>query len=157
MSGLAIRAATERDIEPLTRLIAAFRDHLRQAGPESSSIPAALARLMHDPGTQFLLALGPKQAPLGYSQLRFRYSMWVAGLEAQLDDLFVLPMARRRGVGRQLLAASVETARARGARVVGLNTNERNQEALRLYAAAGFSAQRGRWGGGLQLWLELAI
>jgi ribosomal protein S18 acetylase RimI-like enzyme len=111
---------------------------------------------MQDPGTQFLLALDPKQDPVGYSQLRFRFSMWVSGLEAQLDDLFVLPTARRRGVGRQLLAASVETARVRGARVVGLNTNERNQEALRLYAAAGFSAQRRRWGGGRQLWLELA-
>jgi hypothetical protein len=45
--------------------------------------------------------------------------------------------------------------RGRDARVVGLTTNERNAGALRLYQRAGFAADRSRWDGGRQLWLEL--
>ncbi len=54
-----VREATERDIDSLARLIAAFRDHLRQAEPDSAGIPASLRRLLHDPDAQFLVALDP--------------------------------------------------------------------------------------------------
>ena len=83
------------------------------------------------------------------------FSLWVSAHEAQIDDLFVRAEIRGRGVGARLLAESLERARARGCRVVGLNTNERNTAALRLYQRAGFAAERSRWSGGRQLWLEL--
>ncbi|MGH7786081.1 MAG: GNAT family N-acetyltransferase [Candidatus Binatia bacterium] len=150
-----IQSATERDIDALARLIAAFRGHLRLAEPDSGGIPASVRRLLHDPDAQFLIALGRTGEVVGYAALRLRYSLWVAALEAQLDDLFVMPSARRGGVGRQLLGAALDAARSRGAKVVGVTTNERNIDALRLYERAGFRAQRARWDGGRQLWLEL--
>jgi hypothetical protein len=62
---------------------------------------------------------------------------------------------RGRRVGARLLDASIGRARTRGCRVLGLDTNERNEDALRLYRRAGFTAERSRWGGGRQLWLEV--
>lgn len=155
MIDVVVRVATEPDIPALTPLVASFRDHLQLAAPTTASIADSLSLLIRSPETLFLVAAeGRNAALLGYSVLRFRYSLWVAAAEAQIDDLFVTPESRRLGLGRRLLNASVATARARGARLLSLATNERNLPALRLYNAAGFAAQRARWDGGRQLWLE---
>ena len=52
--------------------------------------------------------------------------------------LVVAPEARGHGVGRQLVAACLEGARAAGAPVVGLHTTAAMAPALRLYTAIGF-------------------
>jgi ribosomal protein S18 acetylase RimI-like enzyme len=152
---VSVRLAGALDCETLVPLVASFRDQLGQSEPAADTLGSSLRRLLADPATDILLALGADGGALGYSQLRFRYSLWVAGIEGQLDDLFVLAGARRRGVGAELLAASIRRAREREARLLGLNTNERNADALRLYRRAGFTAERPRWGAGRQLWLEL--
>jgi GNAT superfamily N-acetyltransferase len=154
---VVVRLAAESDAEALSRLVASFRDHLAQAEPRDRTIPASVARLLRDCNTDFLLALDSTCEPCGYSQLRFRYSLWVNGVEGQLDDIFVLPVVRRCGIGTALLAASIERAREREASVLGLNTNERNFDALRLYYRAGFRAERRRWDNGRQLWLEIEL
>lgn len=52
--------------------------------------------------------------------------------------LWVRPEARRRGVGRELLVAICEVARATGARTVSLWVAAGNTGAARLYGALGF-------------------
>jgi len=121
---ITVRQGVLSDCKTLVPLIASFRDDMGQREPGLDAIESSLQRLIPDRSTEFLLALDEKRKPVGYSQLRFRHSLWVAGIEAQLDDLFVLPTARRGGVGAQLLAASIKRARERGVRVLGLNTNE---------------------------------
>ena len=152
-----IRLAAPEDHELLIPLVVAFRDHLQQPGPSDSELAFSLKQLLVDPTTDFIVALSQKSTPIGYAQVRYRYSLWVVGSEAQLDDLFVVPRARERGLGSSLLEAAIAQARVRGCRVIGLNTNEQNAEALRLYTRAGFSALRERWQSGRQLWLERAI
>ncbi|MBD3887440.1 hypothetical protein IFO70_38455 [Phormidium tenue FACHB-886] len=51
----------------------------------------------------------------------------------------------------------VGRAHEHGCHLIVLNTNERNAEALRLYTKIGFVAERSRWGGGRQLWLEMPL
>jgi ribosomal protein S18 acetylase RimI-like enzyme len=74
-------------------------------------------------------------------------------LGAEIEDVIVVQAARRRGVGRQLVAFAMARAKAEGCRAIGLNTNERNNGAVALYQQLGFSAERPRWHGGRQLWL----
>lgn len=145
------------DLELLIPLVVAFRDHLQQRVPSQSQVASSLERLLTDPATDFIVALSEAGTPVGYAQVRYRHSLWVAGLEAQLDDLFVLAPSRERGLGADLLEAVVARAGMRGCSLIGLNTNERNAAALRLYARFGFSAERAQWRGGRQLWLERAI
>ena len=132
----------------------AFRDHSRQGRPSDVDAVRSVTRLLADPATDFLLALSAEGAALGYAQLRYQYSLWVSGMLAQLEDLFVASSFRRRGIGLQLLQAASARAQDRSCRFIWLNTNERNADAIRLYTRAGFTSARERWQGGRQLWLE---
>jgi ribosomal-protein-alanine N-acetyltransferase len=67
----------------------------------------------------------------------------VAADEAEILTLGVAPKARRAGLGRALLDAACEAARAAGAARLFLEVAATNQAARALYDAAGF-AQIGR-------------
>jgi ribosomal protein S18 acetylase RimI-like enzyme len=152
-----VRTATLADAAKLRALIEAFRDHMGEAEPPGATLDASLARVLADPDACFPIAFDAAGLPLAYAQLRFRYSLWFVGIECHVEDFFVSAAARRRGVGAELLRASVACARERGARVIALTTNERNEAALALYRSAGFRAENARWRGGRQLWLQLAL
>lgn len=62
----------------------------------------------------------------------------IAG-EAELHEIAVEPGRRRSGVGRAMLAAFLEAARARGAEHAHLEVAEDNVAAIALYRVAGFT------------------
>jgi ribosomal protein S18 acetylase RimI-like enzyme len=62
---------------------------------------------------------------------------WVGPLFA-VDDVFVVPDQRGRGIGMALLAAAARHAVERGAPFIELTVREDNEQALRLYRRAGF-------------------
>src|SRR4051812_29657346 len=135
----------------------AFRDHLRLTAPSDEEMRAGVERLLGDPDTEFLLgAAGDNAPPAGVAQLRFRFGVWRAGGDCLLEDLYVDESARGAGLGRALVEATLERARARGCRRVELDTNERNDAALRLYGSFGFSATANRYGG-RDLYLRLHL
>jgi ribosomal protein S18 acetylase RimI-like enzyme len=138
----------------------AFRDHLGDSEPTDDKMRAGVERLLDDPDTEFLLAApggdGDGAPAAGVAQLRFRFGVWRAGGDCLLEDLFVDEWARGAGLGRALVAATLERARARGCRRVELDTNERNDAALRLYAGFGFSATTNRYAG-RDLYLRLHL
>ena len=57
---------------------------------------------------------------------------------AHVTDIYVRPEARRRGIGRALLAELIEPARGAGLAHVSLEVLMRNSEARRLYERLGF-------------------
>jgi ribosomal protein S18 acetylase RimI-like enzyme len=146
------------DLEVLVRLATAFRDHIGLSAPSEADFRTAIARLLQDRDTEFFIAWSACGGrSLGYVQSRYRYSVWTMALEAEIEDVFVVPAARRRGVGRQLVACAIARATAKGCRTIGLNTNERNTGALALYQQLGLSAAQARWHGGRQLWLTKVL
>jgi putative acetyltransferase len=56
----------------------------------------------------------------------------------EVRKVFLLPEARGRGMGRALLEAVLDAARARGMRRLTLTTRHRYDRAIRLYERAGF-------------------
>jgi ribosomal protein S18 acetylase RimI-like enzyme len=143
----SVRLAQAQDAEIVTGLMAGFRDHLRLAGPSDAEIASGVERLLADPETEFLLGTpGDGAPPAGIAQLRFRYGIWRAGGDCLLEDLYVDESARGAGLGRALVAATLERARARGCRRVELDVNERNATAQRLYESFGFSSVANSYG-----------
>ena len=94
---------------------------------------------------------------VGYTQTRYYTSIWAAGTEAWLDDLYVVPEARSSGVGRALLRQVVECARSRGAAQLRLSTNEKNAAARPLYQSEAFApVSDSRYHGGREIvWSRL--
>ena len=149
---------------------------VRQAGVEDA---AAITRLLHDFNVEFseptpgveeltetvrgLLAEGeivvllPGDGPDGLALLRFRPSLWSAGLESHLQELYVVPPLRGRGIGRALLEAAIEYARERGADYLDLNTGETDTAARALYESMGFSNREGGPEGPSMLFYEREI
>jgi ribosomal-protein-alanine N-acetyltransferase len=64
---------------------------------------------------------------------------WRAADEVHLTDLGVRQASRRRGVGRALVSALLDEARAAAARVVLLEVRASNAPAIALYEGLGFS------------------
>jgi GNAT superfamily N-acetyltransferase len=145
-----IRLAGPADAAQVARLLAAFRDYYGESRPGDAAILEVVRALLDDPSTEFLLAGQPAS---GVAQLRFRLSVWTGNEDAWLEDVFVLEGARGEGLGRALVAASVERAHERGCRRIQLDANEDNAVALVLYESLGFkNAKREAGDGGRDLY-----
>lgn len=70
---------------------------------------------------------------IGLVHMVFHPSTWVMGTTCYLEDLFVAETGRGQGVGRALIEATAETARARGAERLYWLTHETNTTAQALY------------------------
>jgi ribosomal protein S18 acetylase RimI-like enzyme len=141
-----VRLAQPQDLPTVTRLMAAFRDDLGLAAPSDAEVERGVERLLGDPETEFLIASADGADPAGVAQLRFRYGIWRAGGDCLLEDLYVDERARGAGLGRALVAATLDRARARGCRRVELDVNEANATAQRLYESFGFSSTSNPYG-----------
>jgi GNAT superfamily N-acetyltransferase len=87
-----------------------------------------------------LLALD-EDAAVGFTQLYPSFSSGAAAPILILNDLFVVPSARRCGVATSLLRAAVEAARAAGAVRLTLSTEIVNEAARQLYEREGWTLQ----------------
>jgi ribosomal protein S18 acetylase RimI-like enzyme len=67
------------------------------------------------------------------------FSTWRGAPGLYVVDLFVLPEARGRNVGLDLLRASAQRFAARGAQFIKLEVDETNTGAERFYARLGFN------------------
>jgi ribosomal protein S18 acetylase RimI-like enzyme len=134
--------AGERDLDEVTRLIVAFRDWWGKDVPSDETIRAVVSSLLGDPMTEYLLASPASGEPAGgVCQLRYRLSVWTGAEDCWLEDLYVLGEARRGGIGRSLVEAALDRARARGCRRIELDVNEQNTAALQFYRALGFTTE----------------
>jgi ribosomal protein S18 acetylase RimI-like enzyme len=77
-------------------------------------------------------------AVVGIATCFFGFSTFAARPLLNVHDLAVLPASRGQGVGRALLAAAEERARARGCAKLTLEVREDNARARGLYHERGF-------------------
>jgi GNAT superfamily N-acetyltransferase len=137
------RAAPEEAPE-VARLLVAFRDWWGRDEPGDAAFLASVERLIGREDTEFWLAAPePGAVAAGVAQLRFRWSVWTAAEDCSLEDLYVADAARGTGLGRALVAATLDRARERGCRRVELDVSTANPAALALYGSFGFATGKG--------------
>ena len=154
--GPRVWRAERHEAHDVARLLVAFRDHLGFDWPSDNAFLAGVERLIDDPATEYLLGAPDEDTrPAGVVQLRYRWSVWRASHDCLLEDLFVDPGTRRSGLGRALVQAAIERARARECRRIELDTAETNEAALALYRSAGFDNDA--YEGGRALFLRLRL
>lgn len=134
---VSIRQATAADVDLVAPLFDAYRQFYRQP----ADLPRArrfLAERLPQRQSTVLVAETTDGAAVGFVQLYPCFSSIRAAPVFILSDLFVAPSAREGGVGRLLMEAAAQFARATGAVGLELATAKTNAPAQRLYESLGW-------------------
>lgn len=140
--GPGVRRATRGDAAEVARLLHDFQAEFDEPSPGVEPLAERYEDLISKREMVVLLA---GDGPDGFAQLRFRPWVYSAGKNAHsyLEELYVVPSLRGRGIGRKLLEAAMDAARAEGATHMELGTSEEDRAARALYESAGFINREG--------------
>lgn len=132
-----VRLASAADLDVLLELMRDF--YTESPFPfDAASARQSFSTLLAAPARgRVWLALDEHGAAIGHVVLVLNHSMEYGGLAAIIDDLYVRPPARRRGVARALLDAAFAFCRALSCRAVQVEVGASNAPARALYARYG--------------------
>ena len=126
----------ETDLIPMMRALA-------QQDPEvipfnESAARAAFHQFLSLPefGRIWLFHDGPSL--VGYLILTIGFSFEFRGHDAFIDELYIVPSHRRRGLGRQAMAFVEQRAHEMGVNAIHLEVDPGNDSALELYRRTGY-------------------
>ncbi len=133
---LTARVAGPEDASTVAELLDAFNREFATPTPG----PAVLAdRLRRHLGTGELVALLGGAPPVGVALISLRANAWYDGPVALLDELYVAPPERNRGLGSELLAAAEAVVRARGGELLEIDVDGEDADARRFYERHGYA------------------
>jgi ribosomal protein S18 acetylase RimI-like enzyme len=153
---MPVREATSEDAAVIGRLLHDFNTEYDEPTPEAGALAARVAELLAGGDTKVVLSEEDGE-PAGLAVLRLRPSLWSRALECHLAELYVVPPRRGRGLGRALLARTLDLARAAGADHIDLGTSEDDVAARGLYEAMGFTRHEGGGDGPIMYVYERAL
>lgn len=132
----AIRPVHFSDLDALVPLLNGYRTFYQQVSDPTACRVFLGERLQR--GDSWLLIHESEQALTGFVQLYPMLSTVSLASRWLLNDLFVIPEARGRGVGRALMQAAADLAREHGVPSLMLRTQTHNHVARTLYASLGW-------------------
>jgi ribosomal protein S18 acetylase RimI-like enzyme len=139
-TALTVRVASSADAEAVGQLLHDFNSEFGEPTPGPDQLAERIRRVLAVGDTTILLG---GTGPDGVAVLRFRAAIWSDAPECYLAELYVVPQSRGRGLGRSLMEAAIEAARARGADHMDLGTSEDDVAARSLYESLGFINREG--------------
>ena len=132
-AGLRIDPATERDVPEILTLIRALAEYERMSGDVTAD-EAGLRKSLFGPApaAEALIARAGAE-PVGFALWFHNYSTFLGRRGLYLEDLFVVPQWRGRGVGRALLTRLAQVAMARDCGRMEWSVLNWNEPAIRFY------------------------
>ena len=135
-----LRPARADDVPLILALVRELAEYER-APDACHATEAALATTLFGPAPQAEVVIAEWEAePAGFALFFHNYSTWEARRGPYLEDLFVRPAFRGRGVGRALLRHLAGIAVARGCGRFEWSVLDWNAPALGFYRALGARA-----------------
>ncbi|CAN7240798.1 GNAT family N-acetyltransferase [Pseudoxanthomonas sp. LjRoot168] len=136
-----VRRATLADLDTVASLFDQYRKFYGRESDPALARDFIQARMTR--GQSAILLAHIDDDAVGFAQLYPAFSSVSAAHVWILNDLLVLPDARRSGVARALLSSAVDFARADGALRLELETDHDNAAAQALYRAMGWMPYEG--------------
>ena len=138
-----VRAATTNDLPGLVRRVGDYWSFEGLEGFNPAGIRTQLRRLLSAPHLGSIRVAGEPTDLAGYVIVVFVFSLEHSGLTAEIDELYVTPQWRRRGLASELLAAAERLSRQAGCTGMFLQIGQANEVAHELYAGRGFVPRQG--------------
>ncbi len=136
MTEVGVRRATTADSDVVGRLLFDFNTEFETPTPSAEEFAGRFAELLGRDDVVVLLS--GDVSPTGFAFLTLRPTPYFDGPLAQLEELYVLPDLRDRGIGTALLTAAVELVRSRGGAEMHINVDEVDTDTRRFYERHGF-------------------
>lgn len=135
---VTVRRALPADGPAFLGLVRALADFEKLPGPDEAAAGRLLADAFADPPRYELwVAELPGEGVVAYAVTFATYSTFLARPTLFLEDLFVHPRARRRGIARRVLGDLEQVARERGCGRFEWMVLDWNVDAQNLYGQVG--------------------
>jgi ribosomal protein S18 acetylase RimI-like enzyme len=132
-----LRLATANESSVVFRLMEDYYNEVRsEFHPKKHRW--AIERLIANPAVGKLWLVMVGNEVVGYLVLTLGYSLEMGGPDAFIDDFYVVPGARGRGIGGAATKLALEQAAQMGIRAVHLEVDQSNDRARNLYRRLGF-------------------
>ena len=129
---LTIRAIEEKDKDQWLKLWAGYLEFYKSTiTPEQTEL--TWKRLINNEQKMFGFVAESEEGVIGFTHCLFRPSTWTETDYCYLEDLFVDPNIRGKGIGRALINKVVELAKEKNSKRVYWTTQEFNKTARVLY------------------------
>jgi GNAT superfamily N-acetyltransferase len=129
---LTIRALQEKDKSQWLKLWAGYLEFYKST-ISSEQTELTWKRLINNEQKMFGFVAETKEGVIGFTHCLFRPSTWTETDYCYLEDLFVDPNIRGKGIGRALMNRVIELAKEKKSRRVYWTTQEFNKTARVLY------------------------
>lgn len=138
------RVTAEHRASAIRLLQAQFDEHQILLSPDR--LDAAVSGMIENRERGTMLLAHEDAQPVGLAALSYTWTLEHGGLVAWLDELYVLPPCRGRGLGTALLHAAQNIAKSAGCAALELEVEATHRRAENLYQRAGFEPlPRARW------------
>ena len=134
---MSFRAATAADVPTLLILQEAFYRHENYPYAIDRA-RAAMGQLITDDSLGRMLVIEVENAIVGFMAIVFGFSLEFGGRDAFIDELYVSPQARSRGLGTEALAIAERVCSSANVVALHLEVEHENLRAIELYKRAGF-------------------
>jgi len=129
---LTIRAIEEKDKNQWLKLWAGYLEFYKSTiSPEQTEL--TWKRLISNEMKMFGFVAESEEGVIGFTHCLFRPSTWTETDYCYLEDLFVDPNIRGKGIGRALMNKVIELAKEKHSKRVYWTTQEFNKTARVLY------------------------
>ncbi|WP_093027339.1 GNAT family N-acetyltransferase [Ruegeria marina] len=136
----ALHLARPEDLDRITAMVASFHAETGIEMTETLCREALLPLLEGIPhGCAYLI--GPARAPLGYVIVSFGWSIACGGMDGFVDEIWIRPAVRRRGIASEVLTELPKALAGAGLKALHLKLDRDNETAQRLCVRARFQGR----------------
>lgn len=133
----ALHLARPEDIDRLLPMIAAF--HAEQGiDTTDATRRAGLEPLLDGSPHGVAYLIGPQRAPIGYVVISFGWALEFGGMDGFVDEIFIRPGVRGRGIGSEVLTSLPKALAGAGLKALHLEVKRDDDKTRRFYGRLRF-------------------
>lgn len=124
----SLHLATPEDLPKLIPMVRGLHDEMGY-GTTPDQQQTAMRPLLDGSPHGAIWLIGPRRSPVGYLAISFGWSLEHGGLDATVDELYVRPAVRRRGMGHDALDDIAKALKDAGVRALHMEVNAEDPRA----------------------------